>query len=57
MENSICVVVDFDSTTAQIEFFSAKRQKVYHLRWKIEFVLLFSLSQYEHKFDFSLQNA
>ena len=57
MENTICVVVDFASTTAQIGFLIAKRQKVYHLQWKIEFVLLLSLSQQQHKLDFSLQNA
>ena len=57
MENSICVVVDFDSTTAQTEFLIAKRQKVYHLQWKIEFVLLLSMSQQQHKLDISLQNA
>ena len=57
MENSICVVVEFDSTTAQTESLIAKRQNVYNLQWKIEFVLLLSLSQHEHKLYFSLQNA
>ena len=57
MENSICVVVDFDSTTAQTEFLNAERQKIYIFKWKLEFVLLLSMSQQQHKLDISLQNA
>ena len=54
MKNPICAIVESKSTITQMEFVIAEDVFPSVLRWKIQFVLLLSQTQQQHKDDVPL---